>query len=156
MFFLINVLKKYKKTVYLSFIPLFTFLVLMVILFLAYKATPHENIREFYYNASAATSGWFAAIIAYCGLIYASNTFRDAQKSMRYNVAQNTVDLMTTLSSDEKLQVAKKYLFKRNVSSLVELSEDFRNDLFYVLNKYEFVALGIRRGLWDESLCKDM
>lgn len=154
---IIKFVKKNKEAALLCTLPLLTFLILLIFLNLAYQSIPTgDSLKEFYYNCSMTFSGWFAAIIAYCGLIYASNTFRDTQKSMRYNISQNTANLILTLSADEKLWGAKINFFQTNAALLTELDDQERQELLYILNKYELMALGIRHKIWDENLCKDM
>ncbi len=52
-----------------------------------------------------------------------------------------------TVQEDEAKKKARKETLKR---------ERLKDDIHYVLNRYEFIALGIRRGAFDEELFKDL
>lgn len=53
----------------------------------------------------------------------------------------------TAVGEGEAKKKARKEILKR---------EKLKDDIHYVLNRYEFIALGIRRGAFDEELFKDL
>ncbi len=81
---------------------------------------------------------------------------------------KNSADVIFNSKNDSTLRYGISTIRRLNQDSSVEIaqfaydlsekSEDRRNDtasIIYVLNYYEYVAVGIKRGIYDEGILKD-
>lgn len=149
----------WKHILFRAIIPAVTFVGIVAFLVYTYHITPEVTRHEFFLNVSSSVASWAAAVVAYYGLMYAGDTLA---KSSVIAKQQSTIDMVMDFNHDERLQRVLNDIF-RDSSQLTllycELSkqsngEALRDDYHYVLNRNEFVSLGIRRGAFDEQLYK--
>lgn len=151
----------WKHILFRAIIPAVTFVGIVAFLVYTYHITPEVTRHEFFLNASSSVASWAAAVVAYYGLMYAGDTLA---KSSVIAKQQSTIDMVMDFNHDERLQRVKNDIFNDSKQLTLlycelekkENGEALRDDYHYVLNRYEFVSLGIRRGAFDEQLYKDL
>ena len=149
----------WKHILFRAIIPAVTFVGIVAFLVYTYHITQEVTRHEFFLNASSSVASWAAAVVAYYGLMYAGDTLA---KSSVIAKQQSTIDIVMDFNHDERLQRVLNDIFKDSSQLTLlycELSkqsngEALRDDYHYVLNRNEFVSLGIRRGAFDEQLYK--
>lgn len=147
--------------IFKAIFPLIAFLGIIAFLMYIYTVTPEQSKHEFYLSASSSIASWAAAVIAYYGLIYAGDTLA---RSSLIAKQQSTINMVMEFNNDEKLQRVKNEIFKNSQDLTLkfcllpedEKGEELRDEYYYVLNRYEFVSLGIRVGAFDEELYKNL
>ncbi|MFZ1417125.1 MAG: DUF4760 domain-containing protein [Burkholderiaceae bacterium] len=153
-------------------IPLITLIILTILAINSYHALNQiDKKSEFIIEMLSASAAWVAAFLAYFGLISAAEGLLASNELIRF---QETIKASSDLNADERLQAFKQFVFEQGEEMLEyfycwaplsgEESEvltnlDYkkrRSDLFYSLNKYEFVAIAIKKRVMDEDLMKEM
>lgn len=129
--------------------------------------TPDRKI-DFHLGILNAVSGFASAFVAFVGLFF---TFRAIKESTKSSRLQSTIQLVTDLNADSRLQKTKSLMFAKSESNHLthyycelvaklknnptdEETEKSKEDLLYVLNRYEFISLGIRKNAIDEDIFK--
>ena len=142
-----------------------TILIMVVVSFYChvFKITPIERRSEFYWNMAIGLFTFFGALVASGGVIFAASTLKENS-----NIAkkQATIAIINSFNEDKKLQEIKNFIFTYSHTDLNQIfcttgnmnsslgQEAAKDDILYVLNRYEFIALGIREGAFDEELYK--
>ena len=154
-------------------IPIVTAITLTVLLWISYgKVNDAGKGAEFIVELVSASAAWIAAFLAYCGLIGATESMLSNTDLLRN---QETIKVSNELNADMRLQGIKQELFFQGADtfdywySWFSVAEERQNDqetvltigrkksdFLYVLNRYEFIALAIKKNVLDESLMKLM
>lgn len=148
-----------------------------------YIITPNE-LRLNFHNILLSSvlsliSNLILATIAFIGLFLTVKSIKANTSSAQ---KQATIQVVMDINADQRLQDTKNLIFLKgtqateyyiNLSCLQRPSETstdeekekfrkeflanekLKDDIHYVLNRYEFIALGIRKGAFDEELFKD-
>ena len=142
-------------------IPIAVLVGIVIFLWCASNITPPTERHVFWMSGFSGLAGVFAVFIGYYGLKYAADTLAENAHVAR---KQATISLVMSFNEDQRLQDLKNKIFKSAATITTdycnlpsnEAGEKLRDEYHYVLNRYEFVALGIRSGAFDEGMYKDL
>lgn len=144
----------------------------LIFLCCVYRITPENEKHLFYLYGFAGFSTYATVLTAYFGLSYASITLKEngrianetSKETSRVSRMQATIAIVNSFNDDTRLQKKKNHIFKvkneitKEFLSLTNSEEDEnkKDEIYYVLNRYEFIALGIRTGAFDEEMYKNL
>ena len=122
------------------------------------------TVRSIKHNTSAHRE---STVIATQALVVAQQSAeanevlaKIANSAYTHSKHATTIEFIMDINKDARLQEAKNKIFQhvddgKTLTSQFECCDATGKDgYFYALNKYEFFALGIRKGVFDEDLCK--
>lgn len=153
-------------------------------IYYVFKVTP-EELKPSLHNTlisslSTLLTNIILAIIASVGLYF---TYKSIQANTASAQRQATIQVVMDINADIRLQNTKNFIFLKGdkvteyyigLNSLIEPTihsteedkdcyrakalenEKLKDDVHYVLNRYEFIALGIRKKAFDEEIFKDL
>tara|TARA_R110002020_G_scaffold424811_1_gene634063 strand:- start:655 stop:1347 length:693 start_codon:yes stop_codon:yes gene_type:complete len=131
----------------------------------------------------SAVASLLLALIAFAGLLLTSRAIKLTSDSIKANTLssrhQSTIQLVMDVNKDVRLQDTKNLIFMKaergeltdyylalcketdclsnpDQQDTIQKNEKLKDDIHYVLNRYEFIALGIRRGAFDGELYKEL
>lgn len=145
--------------------------------------TDPSQVYTVHLSIISAIANLLLALIAFAGLLFTSKAIKLTSDSIKANTSssrhQSTIQLVMDINKDTRLQNTKNLIFmkaergeltdyylalcKETDCSLnpeqqdtIQENEKLKDDIHYVLNRYEFIALGIRRGAFDGELYKEL
>lgn len=179
----LTIINSFTKCIYIA-APILVIGAVLCYIYYVFSLTPEEfklNLHNVLISSLLTIlSNLVLAVIAFGGLFLTSRSIKANTSSAQ---RQATIQVVMDINADRRLQDTKNLIFlkenkitdyyialsvfteldvsmsnqdKENDRKQVLENEKLKDDIHYVLNRYEFIALGIRKGAFEEEMFKDL